>query len=220
MTIPEAIAYAKADLSSVQNKMQSKVKEQQREHRKSRRAGGIKRMHIYTSPEDNNWLCVITTNKKQTFQCFLMWFYAKEGLCGLQPAFDGLPTLFTPHLFTRYREYSGHGAPEAVANLQQFFFRNPSAAIMGTGKMRLGFPAVLGSIPDGFVLGTQHDDEGYVRCRTYVNHERAFKNQAEDWEALDAVRQLRERFPALHAQVLAEERAKKKQQEEGGENAP
>ncbi|MBK9196367.1 MAG: hypothetical protein IPO17_15585 [Flavobacteriales bacterium] len=38
---------------------------------------------------------------------------------------------------------------------------------------------------------------------------RAFKNQKEDHEALELVRLLRERYPALLAQAAAEERVKK-----------
>lgn len=209
MTIPEAIAEAKADLVSVQRKLMRTIQEQEREHRKNRRGGDIVGKFAYPSPRDNNWLYVITTNKKQSFHTVLMWFYAKEGLCGLQLCYEGLNNLYTPHFFTRYRERMKSSIADPEDNLRNFFFRNPSAMIMRTGKEHMGFPAAFGSLPDGYVLGTVHDDLNYVRCRTFVSHEEAFKNQQENGEAMEAVRQLRERFPALHAQVVAEARAKK-----------
>ena len=213
MTIPEAIAEAKADLVSVQRKLMHSIQTQEREHRKNRRGGDIVGKFTYVSPRDNNWLYVITTNKKQSFHNVLMWYRAKEGLCGLQLAHEGLHNLFMPHFFTQYRARMKSPITDPEENLRNFFFRNPAAMIMRTGKEHLGFPAAFGSVPDGYVLGTVHDDLQYVRCRTFVDHTRAFKNQKEDHEALELVRLLRERYPALLAQAAAEERVKKEEGE-------
>jgi len=108
MTIAEAIAEAKADLHSVQNKTLPLIKEQERSHRKNRHGGDIVGRRAYTSPGKNNWLCVTTTNKKHTLQNFLMYIHAKDGFFALQPSYEGLSFLFTPHFLMRYRERSGH----------------------------------------------------------------------------------------------------------------
>lgn len=199
MTIPEAIAEAKADLPSVQNKMLDLIQKQERAHRKNRNGGDLVTRKAYTSK--NNWLYVLTTNKKHSVQNFFMWFHAKEGLFGLQPSFEGLHYLYTPHFFTRFRERSGHGAPTAVENLTAYFFRNPAAMAMRTGKEHLGLPAIIGAVPDGYVLGTIHQAEGYQRCRTFVSHEQAFPNQEKDWEGLAALHELQMRYPKLFAQL-------------------
>ncbi|MBL0127463.1 MAG: hypothetical protein IPP83_08365 [Flavobacteriales bacterium] len=201
MSIAEAIAEAKADLASVQNKTLSLIKEQERMHRKDRRSGDIVGRRAYTSPGKNNWLCVTTTNKKHTLQNFLMYFHAKEGFFALQPSYEGLSFLFTPHFLMRYRERSGHGAPTAIENLTAFFYRNSATTAMRTGKEHLGFPAFIGAVPDGYVLGTLHYDEGYHRCRTFVSHDQAFPNQEEQWEGLAALHELQTRYPKLFAQL-------------------
>lgn len=209
MTIPEAIAEASRDLVSVQRKLAHTIQEQERAHRKNRRGGDIVGHFTYTSPLQNNWLYVITTNKKQSFHSVLMWFYAADGLTGLQLCSEGLPYIYPPHFFKRFRERSGEGDTDAEQNLRNYFFRNPSPCTMYTDKLHLGFPAILGAMPDGYVLGTAHADEGYMRCRTFISHAEAFKNQQEHWEGLEAARQLRERFPVLFAQVRAQELARK-----------
>ena len=84
----------------------------------------------YTSPLQNNWLYVITTNKKQSFHAVLMWFYAADGLTGLQLASEGLPYIYPPHFFKRFRERSGEGDTDAVQNLRNYFFRNPLPCTM------------------------------------------------------------------------------------------
>lgn len=201
MTIPEAIASAKADIPALYNKTSRQIQEQEREHRKNRRAGDIVRREEYTSPTNNKWLYVLTTNKKHSIRNFFTWFHAKEGIFGLQPSYEGLHFLFTPHFFTRYRERSGNGEPTAIENLTAFFFRNSATYAMRTGREHLGFPAFIGSVPDGYVLGTLHEGDGYHRCRTFVSHTQAFPEQEEQWEGLDAVRQLQFRYPALFAQL-------------------
>lgn len=209
MTIREAIAEASRDLVSVQRKLAHTIEEQQRAHRKNRRGGDIVGNFQYTSPLQNNWLYSITTNKKQSFHSVLMWFYAADGLTALQLCSEGLPYIFPPHFFKRFRERSGEGHTEAEQNLRNYFYRNPVPLTMFTGKEHLGYPAILGALPDGYVLGTQHAEEGYTRCRTFISHDMAFKNQEKDWEGLEAVRQLQERFPALYAQMWAQKLAKK-----------
>lgn len=201
MSIPEAIAEAQADLPGVQNKMLVHIKEQERKHRKDRRSGDLVTRKAYTSPRKNNWLYVLTTNKKHSLQNFFMWFHAKDGLHGLQLSSEGLHFLFRPHLFTRYRERSGHGQPTAIDNLTAFFYRNSSTTAMRTGNEYLGLPAFIGAVPDGYVLGTLHYDEGYHRCRTFVSHEEAFPNQQKDWEGLAALHELQLRYPKLFAQL-------------------
>ncbi len=203
MTIQEAIAEALADLVSVQRKMARTIEEQERAHRKNRRGGDIIGQHSYCSPMKNNWLYVITTNKKQSFHNVLMWFYSKDGLHGLQLCSGGMHSLYTPHFLQRFRERSGHGDVHAEANLRAYFFRNPTPMIMETGKQHEGLPAILGSLPDGFVLGTAHEDEGYTRCRTFITHQQAFEFQKENGEALDALRELLQRYPAVYAQLQA-----------------
>ena len=114
MTIPEAIASAKADIPALYNKTGRQIQEQEREHRKNRRAGDIVRREEYLSPSNNKWLYVLTTNKKHSIRNFFTWFHAKEGIFGLQPSSVGLHFLFTPHFFTRYRERVA--APTRCAN--------------------------------------------------------------------------------------------------------
>ncbi|MEO8590009.1 MAG: hypothetical protein ABI432_11600, partial [Flavobacteriales bacterium] len=201
MSVPEAITEAKADLPRVQNKMLSLIAEQERRHRKNRRAGDLVLQSNYTSLNNNKWLYVLTTNKKHSLQNFFTWFNAREGITGLQLASEGLHFLYTPHFFTRYRERSGHGAPAAIDNLTTFFFRNPSNTAMRTGKEHLGFPAFIGAVPDGYVLGTLHYDEGYQRCRTFISHDQAFPNQEEQWEGLAAIHELQKRYPKMFAQL-------------------
>ncbi|MCC6937037.1 MAG: hypothetical protein IT226_02335 [Flavobacteriales bacterium] len=58
-------------------------------------------------------------------------------------------------------------------------------------------------MPDGYVLGTLHYDEGYHRGRTFVSHKEAFPNQAEQWEGLAALYELQTRQPKLFAQLKA-----------------
>ena len=203
MSIPEAIAEARADLPAVQNKLRAVIHEQERRHRKQRRSGDLIDCRAYTSPAKNHWLCVTTTNKKHTLQNFLMPIHAREGFFGLQPSSEGLSFLFTPHFLMRYRDRSGTGAAAALDNLIAFFYRNPCTTAMRTGKEHLGFPAFIGAVPDGYVLGTLHYDEGYHRCRTFVSHEQAFPNQAEQWEGLAALRELQFRYPKLFAQLKA-----------------
>ncbi|MBK7944792.1 MAG: hypothetical protein IPJ85_05535 [Flavobacteriales bacterium] len=130
-----------------------------------------------------------------------MHIHAREGFFGLQPSYEGLSFLFPPHFLTRYRERSGTGATAALDNLIAFFYRNPSTTAMRTGKEHLGFPAFIGAVPDGYVLGTLHFDEGYHRCRTFVSHAQAFPNQAEQWEGLAALHEFQCRYPKLFAQL-------------------
>lgn len=203
MSIPEAIAEARADLPAVRNKLRSVIQQQERALRKQRSLGQLVHTTAYTSPSRNNWLCVTTTNKKHTLQNFMMYIQAADGFFGLQPSFEGLSFLFTPHFLNRYRERSGQGATLPIDNLTAFFFRNPSTMAMSTGKQHLGFPSFIGAVPDGYVLGTLHYDQGYHRCRTFVSHEQAFPNQQQDWEGLAALHELQVRYPALFAQLRA-----------------
>ena len=135
--------------------------------------------------------------------------YAADGLTGLQLCSEGLPYIYPPHFFKRFRERSGQGDANAEQNLRNYFFRNPTPCTMYTDTLHLGLPSILGAMPDGYVLGTEHAAEGYMRCRTFISHAEAFKDQQEDWVGLEAARQLRERYPALFAQVRAEELARK-----------
>ena len=111
--------------------------------------------------------------------------------------------LYTPHFFTRYRERSGQGVPAAIDNLTTFYFRNSACTAMRTGKQHLGLPAFIGAVPDGYVLGTLHEAQGYQRCRTFVSHAQAFPNQEEQWEGLAALHELRTRYPKMFAQMQA-----------------
>lgn len=201
MSVPEAIAEAKADLPTVQNKMLPLIARQERQHRKHRRSGDLRSVSTYNSLRRNNWIYVLTTNKKHSLQNFIMWFHGAEGLFALQLSSEGLHSLFTPHFFTRYRERSGQGKPAAVDNLVAFFTHNPSLTAMRTGKDYNGLPGMIGAVPDGYVLGSIHEGEGYQRCRTFVSHAQAFPGQQKDWEGLDAIRQLQFRYPALFRQV-------------------
>ena len=203
MSIPEAIAEARADLPSVQNKLRAVIQEMERRHRKDRGRGDLVDQRAYTSPGKNNWLCVTTTNKKQTLQNFLMYIHARDGFFGLQPSFEGLSFIFTPHFLNRYRERSGNGAPAAIDNLTTFFYRNSATTAMRTGKEHLGLPSFIGAVPDGYVLATLHYAEGYHRCRTFVSHAQAFPNQEEQWEGLAALHELQTRYPKLFAQLKA-----------------
>ncbi len=201
MSITEAIAEAKADLRSVQNKMLSNIKALSRQQRTNRREGGLREVHSYTSPRRNNWMYAITVTKKNSVHNVMMWFQAPEGLTGLQLSHQGHHFVYTPHFFTRYRERSGTGAPGAVDNLQAYFSRNPAAMAMRTGKEHLGLPAIIGAVPDGFVLGTLDERAGYHLCRTYIHHDQAFANQAADWDGLNALLTLQLHHPALFAQL-------------------
>lgn len=206
MSIEEAIAEAKADLPSVQNKMRAVIQEQERAHRKNRRAGDrFARAEYNNSPRKNNWLFVVTTTKHQSVHNVLMWFRLQDkSLCGLQLSSEGLPQLYTAHFLTRYRERSGEGAVDADENLRAFFFRNHGIATMKTGRDHQGLPAVIGALRDGYALGTVHTDEGYVRCRTFINLEQARAYQAENREALEAIRELQTRYPRLYAQIKSQ----------------
>ena len=201
MSIPEAIAEAKGDLGAVQNKLRGLIATEQRLHRKDRRAGDRVLQGTYISPGKNHWLYNITTTKKHCTHNLFTWYHAVDGMFGLQLSHEGYHFLFTPHFFTRFRERSGEGAVLAIDNITRFFFRNPATTAMRTGRQHLGFPAFIGAVPDGYVLGTLHEDDGYHRCRTFIDHEQAFKNQQEDWEGLDAIRQLHLRHPAMVAQL-------------------
>lgn len=201
MSIPEAIAEAKTDLPSVQNKIRSLIHEQERLHRKDRRGGDRIAQGTYTSLRRNNWLYNIHVTKKHSSHNVLMWFYNGDGLHGLQLAHEGYHFMFTPHFFTRYRERSGCGAVEAVPNLTAYFFRNPAVTAMSTGREHLGLPAFIGMVPDGYVLGTLHQEEGYHRFRTFVHHDQAFAQQEEHWQGLAAIRELQLRHPAVMAQL-------------------
>ena len=201
MSIPEAIAEAKADLRCVQNKIKGLIEVQQRAHRKDRRAGDRVVHGAYTSQARNNWLYNITVTKKNTVHNVFMWFHAPQGLFGLQLAYEGYHFLFTPHFFTRFRERSGEGAPAALENITQFFYRNPCPIGMRTGRTHLDLPAFIGAVPDGYVLGTLNEEHGYHLCRTYVHHDQAFANQQQDWEGLTALNMLRSNHPALFAQL-------------------
>jgi hypothetical protein len=202
MSMEEAIAEAKADLTSVQNKMRAVIQIQEREHRKNRRAGDRIAQAEYISPRKNNWLYVVTTTKHQTVHNVLMWFRLQDkSLCGLQLSYEGLHQLYTAHFLTRYRERSGAGAVDADENLRAFFFRNHGGPTMRTGREHKGFPAAIGALADGYSLGTVHADEGYVRCRTFINREQAHAYQAENREALEAIRELQTRYPRLYAQI-------------------
>jgi hypothetical protein len=132
MSIEEAIAEAMADLRSVQNKMQANLKSLSRQQRVNRRKGNLRGIERYTSPRRNHWMYAITVTKKTTTHNVMMWFQAPEGLTALQLSSQGYHFVFTPHFFTRYRERSGTGAPEAVANLEAYFTRNPAASAMRT----------------------------------------------------------------------------------------
>lgn len=72
MSIPEAIAEARADLPAVRNKLRSVIHQQERALRKQRSLGQLVHTTAYTSPARNHWLCVTTTNKKHTLQNFMM----------------------------------------------------------------------------------------------------------------------------------------------------
>jgi hypothetical protein len=201
MSIVEAIAEAKADLRSVQNKMLANIKALERQQRTNRRQGALRGIDRYTSPRRNHWMYAITVTKKSTTHTVMMWFHAPEGLMALQLSYQGYHFVYTPHFFTRYRERSGAGAPEAVANLEAYFTRNPAATAMRTGKEHLGLPAFIGAIPDGYILGTLNEAVGYHLCRTYIHHDQAFRNQAEDWDGLTALHTLQLNHPALFAQL-------------------
>lgn len=203
MSIPEAIAEATADRRSVHNKISSLIEAQQRAHRKDRRGGDRIARGAYTSPEHNHWLYTITVTKKTSNHTMFMWFHALQGLFGLQLASSGLPFLYTPHFFTRFRERSGEGAPAALDNLTQYAYRNAMPMAMRTGRIHLGQPAFLGAVPDGCILGTLNEDVGYHLCRTFVSHEQAFANQQEDWMGLTVASELQLRYPAMLAQMKA-----------------
>lgn len=201
MTLGEAVAEAKADLLAVRRKLSSVIAAQERAHRKDRRGGDKVDQRGYTSPGNNHWLCVTTTNKKHTLQTFMMPINAKEGFFGVQPASEGMSFVFTPHFLSRYRERSGFGAVSAIDNLTAFFYRNPSTTAMRTGHHHLGFEAFIGAVPDGYVLGTLHEDGGYHLCRTFVSHALAFPEQEKQWEGLAALYALQLRHPKLFKQL-------------------
>lgn len=76
-------------------------------------------------------------------------------------------------------------------------------------RLHLDLPAVLGAVADRFVLGTTRAAEGYGRCRTFVGHAMAFEDQAKDRTSLDALHQLRDRYPVVVARPRAQEKAGK-----------
>ncbi|MEO7080558.1 MAG: hypothetical protein ABIY71_03485 [Flavobacteriales bacterium] len=154
----------------------------------------------YTSPDEVQWLYVVTISPVRTSLYPMAWYFDSEGIHGVQIDAEGPMTHLRPHVLDQYR---ARFCPtvDVQAALQQLHWENyDKASVPRTYK---GAPSIASAVEHGFLLGVMVYSDTVVDMHTFFDVEMGMQHGS-----LRSMRQLlewRRYYVAMAPKVISTE---------------
>lgn len=207
MTPLEVLRAARADLRSVENKMQRAKELLRRRHRKGDRKAVLVELHDYTSPSHIPWMVVLRYCKAgiQTFH--YCWYRGMDRrMRALYLNWEcGTAFHFSKHVFD---QYSARFSPDVSAEerLRQFFLANHMYSTHTVDLMADEVEDIV-SVGQGWLLGVRDEEEPLTYLTTFIDQGHFFADQHELEERLEFERLLAGMSLGQRAELLKKMKA-------------
>jgi hypothetical protein len=193
MNPKEAANDARQDLRSLCNKLTPLSKTQEHEHRIDRkRLDVVESLVDWRSPRGNNWLVVLSTNKKGTNVAAHVWYRGKDDrlrLLRVDILNNAYDVYFSAHLLERYNERFDPSR-DPIARLKDFVRTNHNLAISGTKDLGEGRQEVMCGMVQGNATGRYDPAEKMMHLTTFLSHGQLAQEQLDFTELLDFQRMM------------------------------
>lgn len=172
MTLADIAAALRKDVLVLQRHVAERFADMERHHR--RRGRGIRvESGEFTSPDEIQWLYVLTISPSKTVLYPLAWYLTKDGVHAMQIDAEGPMTYLRPHVLARYLERYLEDT-DLIGGLKRMHLRNYDKACEPSRYK--GRPAVASAVEDGYLLGCMIFRDTVVDISTFYDEKMAKKN--------------------------------------------